>query len=75
MPKTKPYIVVGWFHRSAGDPKERILQFERPEQLFRAMRKGEYQVRGYREYISLKSLRGFGLYKVSSPSFPVDDGN
>ncbi|KAN0112929.1 hypothetical protein V8E51_005880 [Hyaloscypha variabilis] len=63
MPKTKPYIVVGWFHRSAGDPKERILQFERPEQLFRAMRKGEYQVRGYREYISLKSLRGFGLYK------------
>jgi hypothetical protein len=67
MPKTTPYIVIGWFHRSAGDPKERILQFEQPEQLFTSMRKGEYQVRGYREYFSLKSLRGFGLYKVSSP--------
>lgn len=64
MPKSTPYIVVGWFHRSAGDPKERILQFEEPEQLFASMRKGEGQVRGYREYFSLKSLRGFGLYKV-----------
>ena len=66
MPKTTPYIVIGWFHRSAGDPMERILCFDRPEQLFSAIRKGEYQVRGYREFFSLKSLRGFGLYKVSS---------
>ena len=64
MPKFTPYIVIGWFHRSAGDPMERILQFEQPEQLFHSMRRGEYQVRGYREYFSLKSLRGFGLYKV-----------
>jgi hypothetical protein len=70
MPKTTPYIVVGWFHRSAGDPKERILQFEQPEQLFVSMRKGESQVRGYREYLSLKSLRGFGLYKVCSLRLP-----
>lgn len=67
MPKTTPYIVIGWFHRSAGDPKERILQFEQPEQLFACMRKGEGQVRGYREYFSLKSLMGFGLYKVLLP--------
>jgi hypothetical protein len=73
MPKTTPYIVIGWFHRSAGDPKERILQFKQPEQLFASMRKGESQVRGYREYLSLKSLRGFGLYKVRSTPVSVYD--
>jgi hypothetical protein len=66
MPKFTPYIVIGWFHRSAGDPKERILQFDEPEHLFISLRKGERQLRGYREYLSLKSLRGFGLYKVIS---------
>jgi hypothetical protein len=69
MPKSTPYIVIGWFHRSAGDPKERILQFDQPEHLFISMRKGESQVRGYREYFSLKGLRGFGLYKVRSTPF------
>jgi hypothetical protein len=68
MPKCTPYIVIGWFHRSAGDPKERILQFDEPEHLFISLRKGEGQVRGYREYLSLKSLRGFGLYKVCLPT-------
>jgi hypothetical protein len=68
MPKFTPYIVIGWFHRSAGDPKERILQFDDPEHLFISLRKGERQVRGYREYLSLKSLRGFGLYKARLPS-------
>jgi hypothetical protein len=65
MPKCTPYIVIGWFHRSAADPNERILQFDQPEHLFISLRKGESQVRGYREYLSLKSLQGFGLYKVS----------
>ena len=64
MPKPKPYIVIGWFHRAAGNPKERLLQFEKDEDFFVALRKGEYQVRGYREVFSLKGLRGFGLYKV-----------
>ena len=64
MPETQPYIVIGWFLRSASDPKERILQFEREEQLFHILRQGEGDVRGWRRFISLKSLQGFGLYKV-----------
>jgi len=63
MPKFRPYIVIGWFSRSANDPKERILQFETPEQLFKALRHGESDLRGWRRFLSLKALRGFGLYK------------
>ncbi|CZR53226.1 uncharacterized protein PAC_03104 [Phialocephala subalpina] len=64
MPEQKPYIVIGWFVRTASDPNERILQFERPEELFKMMRKGERNVRGYRRFLSLRGLRGFGLYKM-----------
>lgn len=64
MPKAVPYIVIGWFRKCASDPKERILEFENEEDLFKVMRRGEKNVRGYREYFSLKSLKGFGLYKV-----------
>jgi hypothetical protein len=65
MPKPTPYIVIGWFLRSASDPKERILEFEKPEHLFKILRHGESDVRGWRRFLSLKSLKGFGLYKVS----------
>ncbi|KAF8863555.1 hypothetical protein BDZ45DRAFT_103545 [Acephala macrosclerotiorum] len=63
MPEQKPYIVIGWFVRTASDPNERIMQFDRPEELFRMIRKGEWNVRGYRRFLSLRGLRGFGLYK------------
>ena len=68
MPHATPYIVIGWFLRSASDPKERILQFERPEELFHKLRHGESDVREWRRFLSLKSLRGFGLYKVGRSS-------
>ncbi|KAF4630397.1 hypothetical protein G7Y89_g7744 [Cudoniella acicularis] len=63
MPVATPYIVIGWFSRGSSDPKERILQFETPAELFKAMRKGEKSVRSWRRVLSLKGLRGFGLYK------------
>jgi len=66
MPKPKPYIVIGWFLSSASDPKEKILEFDMPEHLFHILRHGEGDVRGWRRFISLKSLKGFGLYKVCS---------
>jgi hypothetical protein len=69
MPVQKPYLVVGWFRRSASDPNERILLFDRPEQLFRILREGECEVRGGRGYFSLKSLQGFGLYRVSEARY------
>jgi hypothetical protein len=65
MPQPKPYLVIGWFPKSASDPKERILEFDLPEHLFRILRHGEGDVRGWRRFVSLKSLKGFGLYKVS----------
>jgi hypothetical protein len=64
MPKATPYIVIGWFLRSASDPKERIMQFDDPEDLFKMLRHGESDVREWRRFLSLKSLRAFGLYKV-----------
>lgn len=65
MPKQIPYLVIGWFPRAASDPVERTLQFEDPAMLFKAFRRGEKSVRGWRRLLSLKALRGFGLYKVS----------
>ena len=65
MPKPQPYIVIGWFLRSASDPKERILEFEEPNRLFKVLKHGESDVRGWRRFFSLKSLQGFGLYKVN----------
>lgn len=64
MPKPQPYVVIGWFLRSASDPKERILEFEEAKELFKVLRHGESDVRGWRRFFSLKSLKGFGLYKV-----------
>ena len=63
MPVPKPYIVIGWFLHSTSDPKERILQFDNPTELFQVLRRGESDVREWRRFLSLKSLRGFGLYK------------
>ncbi|KAK0108926.1 hypothetical protein ONS96_002763 [Cadophora gregata f. sp. sojae] len=63
MPVPRPYIVIRWFLRSTSDPKERILQFDNPTELFQVLRHGESDVREWRRFLSLKSLRGFGLYK------------
>lgn len=41
MPKQTPYLVIGWFPRTASDPLERTLQFEDPSELFKALRHGE----------------------------------
>ena len=70
MPKPTPYIVIGWFRRSANDPTERTIQFARPEQLFHVLRNGERDLRGWRGYFSLKALQGFGLYKVTTVHSP-----
>ena len=66
MPKQTPYLVIGWFSRSTSDPLELTLQFEDPARLFKSLRRGEKDIRGWRRMLSLKSLRGFGLYKVNS---------
>ncbi len=42
-----------------------VLTLIQPNQLFEVLRSGESDVREWRRFLSLKSLRGFGLYKVS----------
>lgn len=69
MPKQTPYLVIGWFPNSASDPFEKTLQFEDPAHLFKTLSHGEKDVRGWRRLLSLKALRGFGLYKVSLVTF------
>lgn len=68
LPKPMLYLVIGWFHRSDSDPKEQCLQFERPEELFERLREGANGVRGWRRVVSLKTLKGFGLYRVRNSS-------
>jgi hypothetical protein len=59
------YIVIGWFARGSLDPRERLLRLRGEAELFTQMRKTIRSVRGWRRFLSLKSLHSFGLYKVS----------
>jgi hypothetical protein len=65
----KEYLVVGWFSRGSTDPKEQILEFE-DTAMFKELRSTIRGIRGWHEYISLKSLSGFGLYTVSDSKPP-----
>jgi hypothetical protein len=61
------YVIIGWFSKGSSDPYEKLLTLKDDEALFKQLRKGVRSVRGWREYLSLKSLQRFGLYKVDSP--------
>jgi hypothetical protein len=58
------YIVVGWFSRGSTDPKEKILGLEEDVTIFKELQRTIRGIRGWHEYVSLKSLSGFGLYVV-----------
>ena len=58
------YVVVGWFPRKAHDPTEVLLTLGHKAQLFRKLRSCIRGLRGWRTFLSLKSVQGFGLYKV-----------
>jgi hypothetical protein len=61
------YMIIGWFSKGSSDPHEKFLTLKDEETLFSQLRKGARSVRGWREYLSLKTLCRFGLYKVSIP--------
>ena len=61
-----PFIIVGWFARGSSDPYERLIKLKDEQNLFKQLRKKISFIRGWREYVSLRSLRGFGLYEVRS---------
>jgi hypothetical protein len=58
------FLVVGWFSKGSSDPYERSITLKSDVSLFKQLRKEVDSIRGWREYISLKSLCGFSLYEV-----------
>ncbi len=58
------YIIVGWFPRGSLNPREKLLRFNERTDIFKQMRRTIRSVRGWRRFLSLKSLHSFGLYKV-----------
>jgi hypothetical protein len=60
------YIIIGWFSQGSLDPKEKLLRLKNETVLFEQMRQGAKSLRGWRMFLSLKSLHSFGLYKVST---------
>ncbi|KAL3439787.1 hypothetical protein BJX65DRAFT_315417 [Aspergillus insuetus] len=61
----KTYLVIGWFPRGSTHPHERMLVWTKDEDLiiFQNLRATIRRIRGWREYLSLKSVSGFGIYK------------
>lgn len=57
------YIVVALQPKGSNDPQEKHLRIERD--IFKDLRKGINSLRGWRGLFSLKSLKAFGLSKVS----------
>lgn len=64
------YIILGWFPRGSLDPKEKLLKLNGETNLFKEMKKGIRSVRGWRRFLSLKSLHNFGLYRVRACELP-----
>ncbi|ERF71211.1 hypothetical protein EPUS_07894 [Endocarpon pusillum Z07020] len=64
---SSPFLIIGWFAKGSTDPNERLITLEDDENLFKQIRKRVKFIRGWREYISLKSLCRFGLYKCDIP--------
>ena len=60
------FLIIGWFSGGSSDPYERQVEFKDDEHLFTRLRQEERRIRGWRVYLSLKSLSQFGLYKVCS---------
>ncbi|KAA8565356.1 hypothetical protein MFRU_045g00550 [Monilinia fructicola] len=63
FPPPTPYLILGYFPTSTLDPHETYLALHTPTSLFPSLHRAEHNLRGYRRFLSLKSLAGFGLYK------------
>jgi hypothetical protein len=59
------YIVIALRSRASNDPRERIIKIKHHVKFFKDLRKGINILRGWRGFFSLKSLKAFGLSKVS----------
>jgi len=63
------YIVVGVFNKVSKEPREVVVELEDSTPLSSALWRGIIGARGWRYFLSLKVVRGFGIYKVGGFSF------
>ncbi|KAJ8062660.1 hypothetical protein OCU04_009182 [Sclerotinia nivalis] len=63
LPPQTPYLILGYFPTTSLDPHETYIPLPTPTTLFSSLHRAEHSLRGYRRFLSLKSLAGFGLYK------------
>jgi hypothetical protein len=68
-PMRAVYIVLGVFERGHTHPRETVVFVPRGEHLIHELRRGAFRLRGLTgTFLSLKHIKGFGLYKVYSYS-------
>ncbi|KAI9687345.1 MAG: hypothetical protein M1822_002388 [Bathelium mastoideum] len=60
---SSPFVVIGWFSKGSSNPYERLVTLKDNGDLFKQLRKKMNFIRGWREFVSLKSLRSFSLYE------------
>lgn len=61
---TADYIVVGIFNRNKSIPKETLVYLDSFPYLWKAIDSAISQIRGWRSFLSLKRVVGFGVYEV-----------
>jgi hypothetical protein len=58
------YTVVGVFNKVSKEPREVVVELEDSTPLSSALWRGIIGTRSWRYFLSLKVVRGFGIYKV-----------
>lgn len=63
----KSYIVVGWFPGTLVEPIEACMWYFDDNEFLPSLKRQISQLRGWRQFLSLKTVQAFGLYKVWQP--------
>lgn len=61
-----PYLVIGVFAKDETEPYERLVRLGDDMKFFNVLHREVKALRGWKRFLSLKSLSGFGLYRVSN---------
>lgn len=64
----KSYIVVGWFPGTLVEPIEACMWYFDEQEFLPSLKRQIAQLRGWRQFLSLKTVQAFGLYKVREAS-------
>lgn len=69
----KSYIVVGWFPGTLVEPIEACMWYFDEQEFLPLLKRQIAQLRGWRQFLSLKTVQAFGLYKVGKDSVDRTD--